>query len=194
MAPPKETAAVATYGDHEVIMPENKLRKAVSTRPLFPGEEDPVVRAEKALAELSTEFSSWMDSECERLDQARRTVTRGGFTKANKEALFHAAHDIKGEAATFGFPLVASAADSLCRLIEHTPDPTRIPTKLLDQHVDAVRAIYREYARSDAKELAASLTGRLREVTDEFLIYENRGRPDVLEQLMGPPIVPEQAE
>jgi HPt (histidine-containing phosphotransfer) domain-containing protein len=194
MAPPKETAAVATYGDHEVIMPENKLRKAVSTRPLFPGEEDPVVRAEKALAELSTEFSSWMDSECERLDQTRRAVTRGGFTKANKEALFHAAHDIKGEAATFGFPLVASAADSLCRLIEHTPDPTRIPTKLLDQHVDAVRAIYREYARSDAKELAASLTGRLREVTDEFLIYENRGRPDVLEQLMGPPIVPEQAE
>jgi HPt (histidine-containing phosphotransfer) domain-containing protein len=191
MAPRKDTAATATYGDHEVITPENKLRKVVSVRPLFPGEEDPLVRAEKALSELSPEFSSWMDSECDRLDQARRSISKSGFTKANKEALFHAAHDIKGEAATFGYPAVASGADSLCRLIEHTPDVTRIPFTLVDQHVDAVRAIYREYARSDAKELAAKLTKRLREVTDEFLIHENRHRPDVLEQIKGPSIAPE---
>ena len=109
---------------------------------------------------------------------------------ANKEALFRAAHDIKGEAATFGYPAVASAANSLCRLIEHTPANQRIPLKLIDQHVDAVRAIYREYARSDAKELAGTLTKRLREVTDEFLVRENHDRPEVLEQLKGPSIVP----
>ena len=62
----------------------------------------------------------------------------------------------------------------------------------MDQHVDAVRAIFREYARSDAEERAAMLTGRLREVTDEFLIFENRNRPEVLEQIMGPSIVPDQ--
>ncbi len=194
MAPRKDTAAVATYGDHEVITPENKLRHVVSERPPAPGEDDPVARAEKALAELSTEFSSWMEAECERLDKARQTVVRNRFTKANKEALFHAAHDIKGEAATFGYPAVASAADSLCRLIEHTPDSNRIPLKLVDQHVDAVRAIFREYARSDAKELAASLTNKLREVTDDFLVRENKDRPEVLEQIIGsssPSIVPE---
>jgi len=179
------------YGDHEVITPENKLRKLVSQRPLFPGEEDPVARAEKALSELSPEFASWMDSECNRLDQARRNISKHGFNKNNKQALFHAAHDIKGEAATFGYPAVAVAADSLCRLIEHTPDVTDIPFTLVDQHVDAVRAIYREYVRSDAKELAAQLTTRLREVTDEFLIHENRDRPDVLEQIGGPSIAPE---
>ena len=191
MATPKNTAAVATYGDHEVIVPENKLRKAVSTKPYEAGEHDPVARAEMALAALSSEFGSWMASECDRLDTARQAVNTGGFTKSTKEALFHAAHDIKGEAATLGFPLVASAADSLCRLIEYTPDATRIPAMLVDQHVDAVRAIYREYSRSDAEELAALLTGRLREVTDEFLIAENRDRPDVLEQITGPSIVPE---
>ena len=194
MAPRKDTAAVATYGDHEVITPENKLRKFVSERPLSAGEDDPVTRAEKALAELSTEFSSWMESECERLDTARRAVMEGQFTDPNKEALFHAAHDIKGEAATFGYPAVAAAADSLCRLIEYTPDASRIPLKLVDQHVDAVRAIYREYANSDAKDLAASLTKRLREVTDDFLIRENKDQPDVLEQITGgsaPPLAPE---
>ena len=161
MAPRKDTASVATYGDHEVITPENKLRKAISAKPPMPGEEDPVLRAEKALADLSGEFAAWMDSECERLDAARREVVRGGFTGAHKDALFHAAHDIKGEAATFGFPAVAAAADSLCRLIELTPDAMSIPIKLVDQHVDAVRAIYREYARSDAKDLAALAVDRL---------------------------------
>ena len=46
MAPRKDTAAVATYGDHEVITPENKLRKYVSEHPDVPGEDDPVARAE----------------------------------------------------------------------------------------------------------------------------------------------------
>jgi hypothetical protein len=66
----------------------------------------------------------------------------------------------------------------------------RIPLALVDQHVDAVRAIYREYARSDAKEVAAILTARLREVTDEFLLAQNKNRPEYLEGIVGPPLAP----
>jgi HPt (histidine-containing phosphotransfer) domain-containing protein len=193
MAPPKDTAAVATYADHEVITPQNNLRKAVSDTPFVPGEEDPVARAEKALEELSGEFGTWMESECDRLDKARTAVNTAGFTKAAKDALFHAAHDIKGEAATFGFPAVAAAADSLCRLIEYTPDPRRIPKKLIDQHVDAVRAIIREHARPDAEEIGASLIARLRNVTDEFLLQENKDRLDEMDGILSPPIVPGEA-
>jgi hypothetical protein len=82
-------------------------------------------------------------------------------------------------------------SNGLCRLIELTPEETRIPPRLIDQHVDAVRAIYREYARSDAEKLAATLTRRLREVTDDFLVKANRERPEVLAQLKAPSIVPE---
>jgi HPt (histidine-containing phosphotransfer) domain-containing protein len=185
--------SVATYGDHEVIHPPNKLRKAIAkVLPSDPA-DDPLARAEQALAELSSEFSGWMDSECERLDDARRQVKTMGFNKATRESLFHAAHDIKGEAATFGYPEVAASADSLCRLIEHTPDVTRIPISLVDQHVDAVRAIIRESARADVAELADALTRTLRAVTDEFLTRENRDRPDVLEGILAPSLQPDQA-
>jgi len=187
----RNTAAIATYGDHEVIRPENKLRKAVTDTPLAADEEDPVARAERALAELSSEFGNWMDDECERLDKCRQTIVSRGITDNSKMALFHAAHDIKGQAATLGFPAVASIADSLCRLIEYTPTANRIPVKLISQHVDAVRAIHREYSRSDAKELAAQLNQKLREVTDHFLVEENRTRPDIIEQITGaPPLAP----
>jgi HPt (histidine-containing phosphotransfer) domain-containing protein len=190
MASRKDTT-VKTFADHEVITPNNMLRKAISNLPFDPA-DDPVARAEAALADLSDQFGDWMHEECARLDKARDGVKKLGFTASSKESLFHAAHDIKGEAATFGFPAVASAADSLCRLIEHTPDPTRIPMQLVDQHVDAVRAIIREYDRSDAQELSTLLTTRLREVTDEFLIHENRGRPGYLVRMgvIAPPLAP----
>jgi hypothetical protein len=181
----KITAAIATFGDHEVIRPENPLRGYASDVPGDAGEDDPVARAERALAGLSGEFGDWMDDECERLDKARNTIVDRGITESSKMALFHSAHDIKGQAATLGFPAVAAIADSLCRLIEFTPLPERIPLTLVNQHVDAVRAVHREYARSDAVELAAQLNSKLRDVTDHFLIEENKGRPDIIEQING---------
>jgi HPt (histidine-containing phosphotransfer) domain-containing protein len=183
-----DTPAVAAYADHEVIVPPNRLQKAVALAK--PAGFDPVARAEEALGNLAGEFSVWMNRECEQLDEARQQVKAQGFGEETRGALFRAAHDIKGEAATFGFPLVAPPADSLCRLIEHTPDVARIPLELIDQHVDAIRAIVREVTRPDIAEIARTLTRRLREVTDEFLRHENRDRPDVLKIVMAPSLAP----
>jgi HPt (histidine-containing phosphotransfer) domain-containing protein len=183
-----DTPSVATYADYEVITPPHELRKVLA--PAGDVSDDPVARAEAALAELSSEFSGWMDAECDRLEAARQDAKRDGFTRKTHDTLFRAAHDIKGEAGTFGFPAVVGVAESLCRLIEHTPDMQRIPLPLVDQHVDAIRAVVREYARPDLLGAANALTKRLREVTDEFLKAENSFRPDYLENIFAPPLVP----
>jgi HPt (histidine-containing phosphotransfer) domain-containing protein len=189
MAPRKdETPSVATYADHEVITPPHALRKAIA--PARNGDDDPVARAEAALDELAAEFAGWMNAECDRLEAARREARREGMTKKTHNEVFRAAHDIKGEAATFGYPAVAPVADSLCRLLEHTPDIERIPLALVEQHVDAARAIAREHARADRAGMASALTRRLRDVTDEFLRAENADRPDYLESIFAPPLVP----
>jgi HPt (histidine-containing phosphotransfer) domain-containing protein len=171
-----------------VITPPHELRKAVALG--ADPDDDPVARAEAALAQLSGEFASWMHSECERLEGARQGVTRLGFNKKTHDELFRAIHDIKGEAPTFGFPAVTGVADSLCRLLEHTPDMTHIPLALVDQHVNAVRAIAREHGRPDSSAIATALTQRLREITDEFLRAENSDRPDYLENIFAPPLAP----
>jgi HPt (histidine-containing phosphotransfer) domain-containing protein len=183
-----DTASVATFADHEVITPPHALRKAVTLA--TDAGDDPVARAEAALIELAGEFAGWMHSECERLEAARRDVKTLGFSPKTHGDLFRAAHDIKGEAFTFGYPAVAGVAESLCRLMEHTPETSRIPIPLVDQHVDAVRAIIREYTRTDLANMAQALTQRLREVTDEFLKHENSFRPEYLENIFAPPIAP----
>lgn len=180
---------VITYGDHEIITPDTRqMRKLV--RQASPGDDDPVARAEAALAQISNEFSDWMTEECERLDNARRRVKEAGLNRDTKQELFLSAHDVKGDSGTLGYPAVAPAADSLCRLLEHTPDLGRIPLSIIDQHVDAVRAIVREYKRADIADIATTLTSRLRQVTDEFLAAENRHRPEVLKVIASPMLAP----
>jgi HPt (histidine-containing phosphotransfer) domain-containing protein len=175
---------VATFKDHEVITPPNRLKGAVVR--VIEG-DDPVARAEAALAQLAGEFPDWMHAECEQLDRARHIAQQAGMAAPQRAMLFRAAHDIKGQAATLGFPLVAAVAESLCVLIEETHDPRGIPAALVDQHVDAVRAIIREHDHPLAQTVAEELTRRLREASDAFLAQEGKDREA---HVASPPIAP----
>jgi HPt (histidine-containing phosphotransfer) domain-containing protein len=179
---------VKTFRDHHVITQPNPLRRVirrVDERDL----DDPVGRAEKALAGLSGEFQEWMSVECERLAAAHTVILRQGFNKLTREELFRAAHDIKGHAATFGYPTAAAAAESLCRIIEHAPDLEKVPANLIGHHINAIQAIVREHSRADI-DTANELSRRLRLVADEFLTIVNRDRPEHLEAILAPSIVP----
>ncbi|ACI92759.1 Hpt protein [Afipia carboxidovorans OM5] len=180
---------VETFAEHQVITQPNPFRKIIR-RVDERNADDPVTRAEEALAGLSGEFQGWMNEECHRLACAFETVAKDGFTGPNREELFRAAHDIKGDAATFGYPMAAIAADSLCRILEHAPELTTVPSDLIAHHVHAIQAIVRESPRARAKDTADELSTRLRRLADEFLIAANQNRPEHLEAVLAPSIVP----
>src|SRR4051794_29296372 len=117
---------VRAFATHHVIMQPNPFRRALR-RVADDDRDDPVARAEKALAGLSGEFKNWMTIEADRLSAAWDAIRSDGFTDATRSELFRAAHDIKGDAVTFGFPSAGAAANSLCRIIEHAPELPRVP-------------------------------------------------------------------
>jgi chemotaxis protein histidine kinase CheA len=189
--PPKPgEITVETFEAHQVITQPNPLRKFVR-RIDEKDLDDPVARAEEALAGLSGEFQSWMAEECARLAKAYTDISVSGFDPRAREELFRAAHDIKGGATTFGYPKAALAAESLCRILEHAPDVNKVPADLIAHHVHAIQAIVREQPKGRAKETADELSSRLRKVTDEFLIEANRDRPEHLEAVLAPSIIPD---
>lgn len=183
------TLQIETFVDHHVITQPNPLRnvlRRVAERDL----DDPVARAEKALAGLSGEFRNWMTIEADRLSAAHAAILKGGFTNATREELFRAAHDIKGDSATFGFPSAGAAAESLCRIIEHAPDLDEVPSNLIAHHINAIQAIVRERTKLDTASMATELSRQLRGVADEYLTYANRDRPEHLEAILAPSIAP----
>jgi HPt (histidine-containing phosphotransfer) domain-containing protein len=180
---------IKKFADHHVIMQPNPLRK-VLRRVAEEDLDDPVARAEKALAELSGEFQNWMVIETDRLAAAHAAILDAGFSDAARDELFRAAHDIKGDAATFGFPSAGVAAESLCRIIEHAPDIAKVPSELIAHHINAIQAIVRERTKLDTISVAGELSRRLRGVADEYLAHVNRDRPEHLEAILAPGIAP----
>src|ERR1700704_4754826 len=183
------TLQIATFADHKVITQPNPLRK-VLRRVLDKDLDDPIARAEKALAGLSGEFKNWMSVEADRLAAAPPTILRDGFTDFNRPGRFCAPQDTKGVAATFGFPSAGAAAESLCRIIEHAPDLDEVPSDLIAHHINAIQAIVRERTRLDTVSTASELSRQLRGVADEYLTHANRDRPEHLEAILGPSLVP----
>ena len=182
---------VKAFATHQVITQPNPLRK-VLRRVEEKDLDDPIGRAEQALAGLSGEFKSWMTTEVNRLSTAYIAIRNDGFTKERRDELFHAAHDIKGDAATFGFPAAAGVAESLCRVIEHAPDLEKVPAELFTHHINAILAIVHENTKLDSISVSAELSRRLRKVADNYLAEVNRDRPEHLEVILAPSIVPAQ--
>jgi chemotaxis protein histidine kinase CheA len=180
---------VKAFPDHHVITQPNPLRgvmRYVEDKDL----DDPVARAEQALQGLSSEFEGWMTTECDRLAAAHAAILKDGFSALARDELFRAAHDIKGDAATFGYPTAAAAAESLCRIIEHAPDLAQVPADLIAHHINAIQAIVRVQSNIQRIGVANELSKRLRGVADEYLTAVNRDRPEHLEAILAPSIVP----
>jgi HPt (histidine-containing phosphotransfer) domain-containing protein len=189
MANSKADIEVKKFADHHVITQPNPLRK-VLRRVADDDIDDPVARAEKALSDLSGEFGQWMEIEVGRLADAHAAILNEGFTETTRGELFRAAHDIKGDAATFGYSSAGVVAESLCRIIEHAPDLSRVPSDLITHHINAIQAIVHEHTRLDTISISQELSRRLRSVADDYLARVNHDRPEHLEAVMAPSIAP----
>ncbi|WP_299481398.1 Hpt domain-containing protein [uncultured Roseibium sp.] len=163
-------ADTALDQDYEILTPPDNLRSKV--RELTPREAkkfDPVKAAEAAIARLSTHFGSWMVNETASLMQAWEGVQSDGMSDETVAPLFQAAHNIKGQALTLGFPLVGQVAASFCHLIETVPSVEKLPAELAERYVAAIRAMVMEGAKDDGNSMGVKLLETLTIVTDDFL-------------------------
>ena len=155
--------------DAEFVAPPSDLRKKARSRAAKAGDPDPVAAAEAALARMADSFDGWMSEETQRLAALWSAADLTDYEAETREAFYRAAHDIKGQAATMGFPMAGRIAGSLCRLLDGVLEVDRLPRELVRQHVQSVRAVIAENAREDTSQTARLLAERLDEVTDDFL-------------------------
>jgi hypothetical protein len=171
-APPVE---IERGTDHVVIRPRNllKAKAAVMMDGKGNGLDDSAIRrAEMALKALSVNFNGWMEESSRALAKARDDIRERGAGDGRAVALHRVAHDMRGQATTLGFPLAARVAASLSRLLEElSPDMLHGGglTPLVDQHVDAVRAIVREGVSKAKQPTGEALTLELEAITERLV-------------------------
>jgi HPt (histidine-containing phosphotransfer) domain-containing protein len=123
----------------EFITPPNALKAKIGGA-LPAIDEKAIARAEAALDNMSEQFAEWIKEELERLMEAWAAYAATSGTPAAKSELHRRAHDLKGLAPTYGYPLVSRICNSLCKLAGDEYGDIHAPDNLLKAHVDAVRA------------------------------------------------------
>ena len=143
----------------ELFMPPNMLKAKVGGGT---GGIDPAAirRAEAAMDDIKGEFAAWAAADVEKLMAARARFAKTPDAPS-RAALLRAVHDMKGQAATFNYPLIARVSGSLSRLVGELPAAKDLPLGLVDAHVSAVHVIYRDKVMDESNKLALALAVEL---------------------------------
>jgi chemotaxis protein histidine kinase CheA len=151
----------------EIFMPPNML-KAKAGGGTGGMDIAAMKRAENAIETLKTEFGGMLTDDVKTLIAARARYAKAPGARP-RAALMRAAHDIKGQAATFLFPMIARVAGSLARLIDELPGSAALPDPLIDAHVTAIQAIHRQNMQHEDDATAVALCTELEARVSELL-------------------------
>jgi len=140
----------------ELFMPPNMLRAKLGGGGFSGMDEASIRRAEAAMEGIKGEFAAWAADDIEKLVAARARFAKMPDA-ASRAALLRAAHDMKGQAATFNYPLIARVCGSLSGLIGELPADRELPPGLIDAHVSAVQVFFRDKVMDQTNTLALAL-------------------------------------
>jgi len=163
----------------EVIVPQGCLRDRVKVTGSGPMDMGPVEKAERALDQLSVAFDSWLIEEVDALTKARDEVHTHGLSEVTRKELHRAAHDLKGQGETYGYPLITHVCSTLCKLFETAIDPDLIPIDIIDHHVDAVRNIMKMKVKTTDHPKSLAVVNKLYDVVMEFSDHEDKIRKEL---------------
>ncbi len=112
-----------------------------------------LARAEAALAALGQDYLTWA-----RADVA---ALQGAVAARDWDGLHRVAHNAKGQAATFGYPLVTILAGRLCTLVVTHPQADLARWRQAEALVDGIARVVVAQLTGDGGEVGARLLAEL---------------------------------
>jgi chemotaxis protein histidine kinase CheA len=120
-------------------------------------------RAEAAVADLAKNYASWALADVAKARAALAAATDDPGGRAEHVAtLFRVGHDLKGQGASFGFPLITQIGHSLCALTRERAIEYRDEhLDLARSHIDAIDLVLTKGIKGDGGKVGAELVARL---------------------------------
>lgn len=104
--------------------------------------DEVLAKAEAVIDRLSAEYIVHAVRDLEELERfAGMTDADGMVRRPHYGEISRIAHDIRGQGAVFGYPLVTRLAGSLCRAMRSLGPHDRAMTTILDSHIAGIRAL-----------------------------------------------------
>ncbi len=153
-------AEMSKNSSSQFIKPPNVLKAKMDGNLKNP-DEDLIARAEKAMEELSSEFSQWINEDVEKLSVAFNNYYADPSNLEARKSFECAAHDLKGLGSTYEFPLVTRFAGDLHTIIENADAGSAPDKKVAKAYVDSIRAIVSQNIKDPDNPVAQALLAEL---------------------------------
>ncbi len=128
-----------------------------------------IAKADESVRKLGDEFEAIFDESVKELVSAMAEVRESGMTRERGLIRMRKLlHDLRGQAGTFGYPLVSHVGDSACKFIDLTEDVTATEVEVLGMHIDALKAINQAKIKGDGGPVGQELMSGLRKVIIKY--------------------------
>jgi len=155
--------------DLEIINPPNRLKAKVRAGGPGAVDADALRRAEAAIANMADQYLEWVVQDLERIGKAfedLKSASQKDF-QAKLDAIFKVSHDIKGQGGSFGYDMMTSVGNQLCRLIEQS-DPSN--PKLIESigvHIESLNLIISQRITGNGGQVGEQILSGLGKVLEK---------------------------
>jgi chemotaxis protein histidine kinase CheA len=139
----EELPTVPTNRDkswHQIVERPNELAKKVPKQ----GGVDPekaFANAEKIVRDMASQYVDKLGEDI-RLMKDLAAAYRRDPSSDNLDKLFRLIHNMRGQGATFGFPLITEIGRNFCRYVREKPAGKAVMPELVDQHLKALQVVH----------------------------------------------------
>lgn len=157
-----------SQGTVEIVTPPNRLKAKVAglgnEKPLEL-DESLIAQASAAIKELEQNYEQWLAADISSLSEAYDAALRKpADCQTHFDAMAEHAHNIKGQAGTFGYDLVAEIANSLNGFVHDRREATALDIEIVSAHIQALRVVHAQQLRGDGGKIGEELLKSLRQV------------------------------
>jgi hypothetical protein len=131
---------------------------------------DTLARAEEATTLLKQNYTTWAREDIEKGQRCLDDAT-GDPAKAriHLDGLFAIMHNVKGQGASFGYPLVTRIAQSLCKLVGAKHDAGEPMLRIVQAHLDALKLVLDQKIEGSGGETGEKLVGKLETLAQQLV-------------------------
>ena len=151
----------------EVLTPPNKLKELVGGVTRI--NDDLLAKAEEAAQKVidTVDLSQTTKPLIAELQAAVDEITGGADQADHEKRIFSIMHDLRGEGANFGYPLVARIATSMNHYLDSAPAGGRARNDIdvIRAHVDALRGVLATKLKGETGEIGAKIVSGLEAIS-----------------------------
>ncbi len=126
---------------------------------------DRLAQAEAAINALKGEYAKQLRTDVDQLASLFASMSVESSDASILEDLFGVAHNLKGQAGSFGYDLVTSIAASLCDLLRgHSGEMSARDQKIIGQHVQVLERVVDKGIVGDGGETGQKIVKSLRDL------------------------------